>query len=84
MNPKLNTKWDCLNTGGEWLDRDQNFNNFPNAVQTIFMMMTTSGWMYVMYDGIYSTEIDRSPERNYHIYYGYYFILVMIVSSFFI
>jgi hypothetical protein len=51
---------------------------------TIFMMMTTSGWMYVMYDGIFSTYVDHNPQTNFNIYYGYYFILIMIISSFFL
>jgi len=47
-------------------------------------MMTTSGWMYVMFDGIESTEVDFSPERNNKIYFGYFFILIMVVTSFFV
>lgn len=54
------------------------------SMLTIFIMMTTSGWMYVMYDGIYSTKADHAPERNEKIYFGYFFIAIMIITSFFI
>ena len=51
---------------------------------TVFMMMTTSGWMYVMYDGIYTTEINGSQDRNAHLGYGILFIITMVITSFFL
>jgi hypothetical protein len=30
------TKWDCLNSGGDWLRRDYSFDDIFNAIDTIF------------------------------------------------
>lgn len=44
----INTKWDCLNAGGIWYNQVYNFDNIPNAVVTLFMMATASGWSSVL------------------------------------
>ena len=40
----LSHKWDCLNTGGQWINGDNNFDNILNAMRTLFLLATTSGW----------------------------------------
>ena len=51
-------KWDCHNLGGDWDKIPSNFDNTITAVLTLFEMMTTEGWMNVLYDGIDATGID--------------------------
>lgn len=40
----LETKWDCLNAGGLWLNRDYNWDSINNALAQLFVMSTTAGW----------------------------------------
>jgi len=51
-------KWDCFNSGGEWINSFYNFDDIPNAILTLFVMSTTAGWTDVMIGSITSTDID--------------------------
>lgn len=55
---EINNKFDCLNYGGSWNNSKQNFDNIFTAMLTLFEMMTTEGWMTVLYMGIDATGID--------------------------
>ena len=46
---ELKTMWDCYDSGGEWLNSSQNFDNVGAAMLTMFNMMTTEGWVDVMW-----------------------------------
>lgn len=37
-------KWDCLNEGGEWLDKFYNFNHVLNGMLNLFIISATVGW----------------------------------------
>ena len=52
-------KWDCINFGGDWINNDYNFDNIAEAMKTLFVMSTTSGWSDIMYLSISATEIDQ-------------------------
>jgi hypothetical protein len=54
----VNSKWDCLNAGGDWLNNIYTFDDIPNAMVTLFVMATTAGWQDVLVNSITSTEID--------------------------
>lgn len=47
-------------------------------------MMTTAGWAEVMYNGISSRGPDLVGEYMFKPMKGYFFILIMIVTSFFV
>ena len=32
----VDTKWDCLNYGGEWVNQDINFDNTINSIMAMF------------------------------------------------
>ena len=55
--PKVKSKWDCYDFGGEWLRYESNFDNVGNAMLTMFTMMTTEGWINVMWLAVDATEI---------------------------
>ena len=42
---------DCLALGGSWQNAAGNFDNVGTAMLTLFQMMTTEGWLTVMYSG---------------------------------
>lgn len=80
----INTRQDCLDNGGEWLNRDTNFDNCLNAILLLFEMSTTEGWVDVMYWGIQSRGIEKAPARNNAPFWGLYFICIFVVGSLFI
>ena len=55
--PNIKTKWDCLDYGGDWINQEGNFDNVINAMVTMFGMMSTEGWLEVMWSAVDSTQI---------------------------
>ena len=53
------TKQDCIDQGGQWKNARANFDNIFYATLTLFEMMTTEGWMIVMYNGIDAKKYDQ-------------------------
>lgn len=62
--PKIRDKFDCLDFGGEWINADQNFDNVMNSVVTLFNVMTTEGWIEVMWNAVDAYQIDQVPIKN--------------------
>jgi len=46
---KIHTMWECMDYGGEWIDSQANFDNFVNGLTTFFTVMTTEGWVTVLW-----------------------------------
>ena len=44
------------------MNNPANFDNTVNAMSTLFQMMTTEGWVDVMYNGIDSKGINKQPK----------------------
>jgi len=57
--PLVDTKDDCLALGGEWINTERNFDNIVSSLLSLFEIITTEGWMEVMYHGIDSRRIDE-------------------------
>ena len=57
--------FDCLDHGGNWINRDQNFDNIGAAMVTLFNVMTTEGWIGVMWDAVDATTIFGVPQEGY-------------------
>ena len=82
---EIDTKSDCINKGGIWENVDSNFDNVGNAMLTLFEMMTTEGWMGVMYNGIDARGVDLQPKSDNNNYWSIvYFVGFMILGSQFI
>ena len=45
---KVYTKEDCLDLGGDWRNQDFNFDNILKALEMVFMIANTEGWMDLM------------------------------------
>ena len=54
----IETKWDCINSGAEWLNRKVSFDNTLLAMRALFQIACTSGWPDIMYSAIDTTKID--------------------------
>ena len=79
----LETKWDCIDQGGLWLNRTFNFDNMINGLVMLFVMSTTAGWSEMMFQTIKSTDIDLVPGEERSIYWVLFFVVFMIVGCFF-
>merc|ERR1740139_1983369 len=59
------TKSDCLNYGGEWTNRDLNFDTTSQAFVTLFTVQSTEGWIDVMWNSVDAVGIDKEPIGGY-------------------
>jgi len=64
--------------------RDYNFDNIGQSVLTLFEVATLENWLGIMYHGVDMTEIDVQPVRNFNVFYCIYFVLVIVIGSFFV
>jgi hypothetical protein len=55
-----------------------------NSIVTLFNVMTTEGWIDVMWNAVDASKIDHLPIKNNRQYSVFFFILFMIVGSLFI
>ena len=67
-----------------WGTKDMNFDNIFKSMQTLFEMSTTEGWTAVMYDGVDAVGIDMQPVENHSVGTIAFFLVFMIVGSFFV
>lgn len=67
----------------EWAVMDFNFNNVFNAMISLFTSSTGEGWPAVMQSGIDSQDADQGPILNSKIWISIYFIVFVIIFSFF-
>jgi hypothetical protein len=56
------TKWDCINTGAEWLKLDVNFDSiFPSFI-AVFAISQMFSWSAIMYQALSFAELDMIPS----------------------
>lgn len=41
---KIDSIFDCINYGGQWMKDDNNFDDILSAILTLFQMAITVGW----------------------------------------
>ena len=61
--PFIVTKFDCLNYGGEWINKVLNFDTTPHAIILLFAM-SLADWVYQMYNIVDATEVGLQPKLN--------------------
>ena len=54
----VNNKYECMDYGGEWVNADSHFDNVADGFITLFGVMTTEGWIDVMWNAVDSSDID--------------------------
>jgi voltage-gated cation channel len=69
--------------GGEWFRKASNFDNIAESMMSLFLMSSLSDWLNVMYDGMSITGIDTDPILKVKPFASIYFIVFVIVGSFF-
>lgn len=55
---KVITRKDCEDLGGEWSVPTENFDSAPKGMLTLLEMMTTEGWIDVMYNGLDAVPVQ--------------------------
>ena len=76
--------WDCYDAGGEWIRHTDHFDNVGAAMVTMFNLMTTEGWIEVMWHAVDITEINAEPVHMNKPVYILFFIIFLIFGALFI
>ncbi len=76
-------KWDCLNTGGDWINSIMNFDNVLQSLASLFVLSSTEGWGDIMFQGVDATGIDQNPIEDNNIAWAFFFMSFMIIGSLF-
>lgn len=81
----LNSKWDCENSGGDWLNRFYTFDDSVSALLVLFVASTSAGWSDLMMTCATATEIDYLPlpDKEASVIWIIFFIIFTIVGAFF-
>mmetsp|Transcript_29439 Transcript_29439/g.68551 ORF Transcript_29439/g.68551 Transcript_29439/m.68551 type:complete len:2248 (+) Transcript_29439:46-6789(+) len=75
----------CYEQGGQWVDTlQQNFNNLANSMLTLFEILTTEGWVDVMYAACDSTDVYTEPLRDRNLIWAVIFSAWIFFSNMFI
>jgi len=82
--PKIKDKFDCMDYGGDWVNEDQHFDNVGSSIVTLFNVMTTEGWIGVMWNAVDAAGIDEVPIEDNAPTAVLFFFLFMVVGSLFI
>jgi hypothetical protein len=80
----LDTKYDCINLGGQWANKYINFDDIPNALLALYTMSTTEGWVIFMNEAVDSRGIGLEPKTGSNPFYKIIFIIYMVFGSLFI
>ena len=79
----LNERQICNNSGFEWKNSDYNFDNVPQAMVTLFIVMSQESWPNRMYEGVDARSDYESPVQNFNPYIAYYYIAFVVIGNFF-
>ena len=82
-NSNLNERQVCNNSGFEWKNSDYNFDNVPQAMVTLFIVMSQESWPNRMYEGVDARSDSESPIQNFNPYIAYYYIVFVVIGNFF-
>jgi len=75
----------CVEQGGKWVQSlSQNFNNIGNSLLTLFEIMSTEGWVDVMYAAADSTGYYLQPRRDASAWMAPFFVLYIFFSFMFL
>lgn len=54
----IKTKWDCINSGGEWVNADMNFDSTLDSYVSLLAISTVEGWENLMWNAVDTSEVD--------------------------
>mmetsp|Transcript_58372 Transcript_58372/g.186072 ORF Transcript_58372/g.186072 Transcript_58372/m.186072 type:complete len:1616 (+) Transcript_58372:485-5332(+) len=68
----------------KWLNKRNNFDNIGASMLTLFEMATLEMWLGIMYDGVDAVGVDAQPVRDADPFMCVFFVVFIIVGSFFV
>lgn len=77
-------RFQCYDYGGEWVNLDSHFDNVIDAMITLFNVMTTEGWIDVMWSSLDATTVDHIPEEKEWNYWVLFFLTIIFFFHLFI
>ena len=77
----IKNKWDCLDYGGEWVNKDSNFDNFGSAIRSLFVLMTTDNWTDLLFSSISSTKYNQMPRDQFKPLSILYYVCALLIAS---
>lgn len=85
----VDTKWDCLKWGGDWVEQQVNTNDSLSALKYVMLIASTEGWMTLMNFMASIRGQDLNPQPNYNYFIQFFFLFFfffgnMIVLNLFI
>jgi hypothetical protein len=83
-NIKIVTKQDCLDYGGDWINADFTFDNIFQALNLLFIVSTTEGWIEIMQLATDSVGIDLQPIADYSQQWQGFFTIFIVIGAFFL
>ncbi|EKX36784.1 hypothetical protein GUITHDRAFT_78690 [Guillardia theta CCMP2712] len=79
--------WFLIDNGvavpSSWRNPRFDFDTFGNSVQTLFQVMTFK-YVNVIYQAMDVTDVDQSPQVNYSVYNGLFFVVYLIIGGLFV
>ena len=76
-------KQTCEEAGGKWLVHDSNFDDIGQAMLTLFIVSSLEGWPDIMYQALDIVGVDKGPLLENQTYQAGFFILFILIGSFF-
>ncbi|XP_048579316.1 muscle calcium channel subunit alpha-1 isoform X2 [Nematostella vectensis] len=67
----------------EWQPQTFNFNDVPQAMLTLFTVMTFEGWPGILESSMDSTDVDEGPFLNNRPWVAIYYVIYIIIIAFF-
>ena len=79
----IKSQLDCEFAGGEWMTYDQNFDDALKAMNVLYIVSSLEGWPDIMLQAVDSTEIERGPEVEASVIQSTFFVIFILIGSFF-
>jgi hypothetical protein len=80
----VTNKWDCLQYGGEWMIKDQNFDSFGRSLMTLFQIACLQSWSEILFNIINTGETDMAPVSKQNMPFAISFMIFILLFSFFL
>ena len=76
----------CVSALGKdaWVNADNHFDDFPNAILTMFQMATLEGYVDIMHSCMDITGVDQQPVFDNSWMYCLFFVLYIVFMAFFL
>lgn len=75
----IDTMWDCVNYGGEWVQPDLNFDSTMSSMLTLVTIQTTEGWTDVMWSSVDAVGPYQQPKENNNIFMVLYTVVIILI-----